>query len=139
MMNKTRISKITVVANESGGVVFISADHASVVIMQKKWTDCYDENGILSECITEQRLAELEDTSDRILKLNLQPGDTLDGNIYIKQQIEPVVENDPQAFLLRDMNSKVVTDQHGNAIYQLSYFSKSHNEDVILVNPYSSL
>lgn len=134
MRMETKVSKVTVVSNEKGGATFIDANSASVVVMQKRYISVY-KDGQLAEGITETRLCELTDTPSRILGLKLIPGDELEGNIYIKQQLYPVLEYDEEMYLLRDPTGKCITYE-GNCIWQISYYTEAEDEDQILVDSF---
>ncbi len=125
-------TKVTVVSNEEGGAAFIGDKQAAIVVMQRIETRHF-KNKVLQEIVSEVRMAELVDTAERILLLNKRPGDELPGNIYIKQQLQPLSEEDEQQGLLIDSNKKIVT-YRSNPVWQLSFYSENDNEDTILVD-----
>lgn len=125
------VGKVVVKENEYGGALYQvtdgERDYYAITVEQPEVRII---NGRLK---TITRIAEILGSLPDMVRRGFQPGDELRGHIVVKQQTEPIYEDDPEAFILTDRNEVVVRHQ-GSVVWEMMYYSENANEkDILLV------
>ncbi len=120
-------SPVTVIPTRTGSTISISTDRdiltAAITVMQKKY-DIIVGQGLQ----VETRVADLIDGLDRMVSLELKPGDMLTGNIVIKQQTYPISEEEIERCMLVDKSGVPLKDDKGNCIWHFSFYTENPEE-----------
>ena len=121
-----------VIGHSHGGVIHVSEDgdmiSGSIVVMQKRYE--LQPDGLLIET----RCAKLIDSVERMVMLQMKPGDKLRGNVVIHQQLEPIVPDYPELYMLTTTEG-VPVKVGDSCLWLHSYYSElPDDQDIILLD-----
>ena len=103
---------------------------ATILIQQKIYSQSFPR------LLIETRTAELVESIDQIISLDIQIGDELSGNIYIIQQTEPFVESYPELYITQKEDNDILRTTKGEPIWSFPFYSERKDVKDQLITSY---